>query len=513
MLSAGNSSEAGRRRQGAAINRQIQMKIPTPAKAVLIRSGWVGAAVLCSAFCGLQAQTITNVVNAASLQSQLAPGTLANVSGANLGESLSTAVTVGDKSAAVVKASPEQFIIQIPFDAPLGGTTIRVGNSASFPVTLGQFAPALFTENGTGSGNISAIHADGTPIDVNNPAFPLESISLFATGLGPTLPPLPTGVPGPENPPAVTATQPTVLYASETAKVLSSVMAPGQVGIYRITIQLTAALVTGIRNIGMTIGGVSSGYSVTIPVATAYATPVITKVLSATGIPGSAQENIEAGSWVAIYGFDLAKAILDWTYAIKGTRLPIALDGVRVTIDGKPAAVYFVSPSQINVQAPDAVTGAVQVVVTNNGIASAPATAQVRTHAPAFFQSGAANYAVATRHPDYAFVGGPSQGLPWTPAKAGDILVLWATGFGPTIPPLSPGVINTIAAVTETLPVVTVGGINVPVIGAALSPGLVGVYQVAIQIPTGIPAGDAMLKATIGGFESPDNVYIYIAPD
>jgi len=58
-----------------------------------------------------------------------------------------------------------------------------------------------------------------------------------------------------------------------------------------------------------------------------------------------------------------------------------------------------------------------------------------------------------------------------------------------------------------------VGGINVPVLGAALSSGLVGVYQIAIQIPTGIPAGDAMLKATIGGFESPDNVYIHIAPD
>ena len=102
---------------------------------------------------------------------------------------------------------------------------------------------------------------------------------------------------------------------------------------------------------------------------------------------------------------------------------------------------------------------------------------------------------------------------PWVGAKPGDVLILWGTGFGPTTPSVPAGIVVPSAAPTATLPAVTIGGVNVPVLGAALSPGLAGVYQVAIQVPAGIPPGDALLKATIGGFPTPDNVYTYLAPN
>lgn len=468
--------------------------------------------LLCAA-CALNAQTISRVVNAASRDGRLAPGTLAIITGANLGAAASTPVTVGGKAAAVLLASPAQLTVQIPFDVSLGATTIQVGNSSPFPITLAQYAPAIFTSNSMGFGNLVGTHSDGNPIDDNDPATLGETISLFATGLGPTVPPLGTGVPGPADPLAETAAQPTVLYASETATVISSVMAPGQVGVYRITIRLTPVPVTGTRAIGLIIGGASSGFNVSIPVATAYAKPVISQVLSATGIPGSVQDTIQAGSWVAIYGADLTLFTLDWTRAIAGDRLPTALAGVKVIIDGKPAAVYFISPTQINVQAPNATVGAVQVVVTNTGQTSAPATAQVRTHAPAFFQWGASKYAVATRHPDGAYIGGPSLGAPWVGAKPGDVVVLWATGFGPTEPAVPPGITVAVAASTTSQPAVTIGGVAAPVFGAALSPGLVGVYQVAIQVSPGLPPGDVLVKAAIAGFSTPDNVYIYLSPN
>jgi len=67
-------------------------------------------------------------------------------------------------------------------------------------------------------------------------------------------------------------------------------------------------------------------------------------------------------------------------------QMPAVLDGVSVTVNGKAAYVYYISPGQINVQAPsDAATGAVSVVVTNNGTVSAQATAQLQTFAPACF--------------------------------------------------------------------------------------------------------------------------------
>jgi len=309
------------------------------------------------AACALNGQTVSSVVNAASLDGRLAPGTLAIITGTNLGAATSTPVTVGGKAAAVLLASSTQFTVQIPFEAPLGATTLQVANSVPFNITLAQYAPALFSSNCMGFGNLVGTHSDGGPIDVDDPATPGETISLFATGLGPAIPPLTTGVPGPANPLAATAAQPTVLYASQTAAVISSVMAPGQVGVYQITIRLTSERVTGIRAIGLNIGGASSGFGVSIPIGVAYAKPVISQVLSATGIPGSVQDTIQSGSWVAIYGTDLTIFTRDWTGAITGDRLPTALSGVKVTIDGKPAAVYYISPTHINVQAPNATVG------------------------------------------------------------------------------------------------------------------------------------------------------------
>jgi uncharacterized protein (TIGR03437 family) len=48
--------------------------------------------------------------------------------------------------------------------------------------------------------------------------------------------------------------------------------------------------------------------------------------------------------------------------------LPIPLDNVSVTVKGKNAYVYYISPTQINIFTPsDAMSGTVQVGVTKNG--------------------------------------------------------------------------------------------------------------------------------------------------
>ena len=58
-------------------------------------------------------------------------------------------------------------------------------------------------------------------------------------------------------------------------------------------------------------------------------------------------------------------------------KLPTTLDGVSVNVGSKPAYVYFISPSQINVQAPDVGTGPVPVTVTTAGGTSVAVTATV----------------------------------------------------------------------------------------------------------------------------------------
>jgi hypothetical protein len=123
-------------------------------------------------------------------------------------------------------------------------------------------------------------------------------------------------------------------------------------------------------------------------------TPVITSVVNGA----SFQPGIEAGSWVAIQGSNLANTTRTWQASdFTGNDLPASLSGVSVTINGLPAFVEYTSPTQINVLAPsDSTTGSVNVVVNNNGLLSAPATAQLQMYAPAFFINPATSLVFAS---------------------------------------------------------------------------------------------------------------------
>lgn len=99
----------------------------------------------------------------------------------------------------------------------------------------------------------------------------------------------------------------------------------------------------------------------------------IVPVASPTGI-------IQPGEWVSIYGNNLAGGTANWT----GT-FPTALAGTSVTINGKAAYLSYVSPTQINLQAPnDATTGSVPVVVTTS-FGSATSNVTLAQFGPSFF--------------------------------------------------------------------------------------------------------------------------------
>lgn len=242
----------------------------------------------------------------------------------------------------------------------------------------------------------------------------------------------------------------------------------------------------------------------------APAGPAITSVVNGASL----QPGIEAGSWVTIRGTNLANTNtgVNWSASeiVNGT-LPTSLDGVSVTIDGKSAFVAYVSPTQINAQAPaDNTVGAVSVVVTNNGSVSAPATAQLQTVAPAFFEYAGTDYAAASRLPDYAPVGDPSVVPGAVAPKPGDVVVLWGTGFGATNPAAPAGVLVSGAPVAVTMPTVTVGGVAAPVVSAVLTPGDAGLYQVTIQIPATGASGAVPVLATVGGVQTAGGVTIFL---
>ncbi len=236
--------------------------------------------------------------------------------------------------------------------------------------------------------------------------------------------------------------------------------------------------------------------------------PTITSVVNGA----SFQPGIAAGSWVTIRGANLASTTRTWRDdEIVNGKLPISLDGVSVKINNRDAAVYFISPTQLNVQAPsDAALGDVPVTVTTAAGASAAATAQLQTFAPAFFL-WQEKFAVATR-PDFTWVGPPGlfPGVTTTPAKPGEVIILWGTGFGATSPEVLSGTTVSGAPTLVTNPAVRIGGAGVEFLGAALSPGSAGLYQIAIRVPDSAPDGDLPVVAEFGSVRSPETVFISV---
>jgi uncharacterized protein (TIGR03437 family) len=235
--------------------------------------------------------------------------------------------------------------------------------------------------------------------------------------------------------------------------------------------------------------------------------PTIAGVSNAAG----GQSGVAAGAFVSIYGSDFTPLTYDdWNKSILNGKLPAQLDGVSVTVGGKPAYVYAVTPGQINVQAPDLKDGLTQVVVTTPGGTSIPFETSVHVFNPAFFPFPG-KQPVAT-HVDFSLAAKNTTfpGLTTVPAKPGEVVILWGTGFGPTNPVVSAGQQPKALAPTTQVPVVvSLGGTQVPVVGSVLS-GYAATYQIAIQIPTSTPDGEYPVVGSVNGVSSPSGIFLSV---
>ena len=178
---------------------------------------------------------------------------------------------------------------------------------------------------------------------------------------------------------------------------------------------------------------------------------------------------------------------------------------------GMPAFVYYISPTQINVQAPDFGTGSVAVTVTNSTGTSNTMNVTADSFAPAFFQAGA--YAIAT-HADGTLVAPLGMFGNSSPAGKGETVVLWGTGFGAVSPTVPSGQTSTQAlgntvAYTTTSPTITIGGVPLTVVATALNPSALGLYQVAVTVPGSAASGDQTIVVSAGGKSSPGSGVLF----
>ena len=213
-----------------------------------------------------------------------------------------------------------------------------------------------------------------------------------------------------------------------------------------------------------------------------------------------------ANSVVTIFGSNLAnlpeKSGVSANQVAGGT-LPTyeGLAGASVYVANMPVPLLYVSSTQINFLIPtNLIPGTVPVRVVKQGLTGPEVKITLVSGAPALF-SMADGYVIAEDwNADYAVVTAA------TPARAGDVIILYATGLGPA------GQNATGQVPASAVPIDNLAGLSIYLNGVALdraailyaglTPGFAGLYQINLVLPANCSA-DPEIRVAIGSQISP----------
>jgi uncharacterized protein (TIGR03437 family) len=211
-------------------------------------------------------------------------------------------------------------------------------------------------------------------------------------------------------------------------------------------------------------------------------------VNAATNAPFTAQ--ISPGEVITLYGSGLAPA---GTVASSSAPFPNSLAGVSVTVNGTAAPVYSVTPTQINAVVPYSLdpnaTSLATIQVSNNNTLSNSVSTYLGFTSPGIFTvpvGGLGNGAIL--HADYTLVSTAS------PAKVGETVQIYLTGLGAVSPAVNAGAAAPSTTLSKTLyqTAAYIDGLQATVAFSGLAPGLGGLYQMNVTIPTGVTPGSSV---------------------
>ncbi len=175
------------------------------------------------------------------------------------------------------------------------------------------------------------------------------------------------------------------------------------------------------------------------------------------------------------------------------------LSPAQIRIGGVDAPILASTPEQVWFQVPwevplqEAVE--VEYVSGSSPLESPPGTLAVQSVAPARFTS---DYAMLAAHQDFSGLITEAS-----PALAGEVIAVYLTGLGPVSPPVATGEPSPeapLALVTGPLRCqFWDGGPNDSrIYFAGLAPGMVGVYQVSLEVPAGLRTNPVGLVCDFG---------------
>ncbi len=192
----------------------------------------------------------------------------------------------------------------------------------------------------------------------------------------------------------------------------------------------------------------------------------------------------------------------------KGVLLPTSLAGTSVQIDGRAAAVAFVSPTQLNIQVPETGGYGTVGVQVDGPYGRATNTASVQPLAPALFTVPVGNL----RHAAAVGVDGvliaPPEQIPGARlAHPGEILQLFGTGFGETLRPQPAG--QLVVSATPLVSSVTATVCGQPALVSHAGLVGVGMNQINVTVPM-LPPGTCPVRLSVVGAGTQDGVVLAI---
>ncbi len=244
----------------------------------------------------------------------------------------------------------------------------------------------------------------------------------------------------------------------------------------------------------------SATASVAVQPITAAAAALPTGIANAASGKQATATVVTPGAYVAIYGAGLAG---NGAPAATSIPLPTSLNGTQVLLGNQPLPLSYAGGGQINGVVPQGLAANTQydLVIQRGATQSVAVPLTVARYQPGVYTvdaSGSGQGVVEIA--GTTLLAGPTA-PGYRPVVSGsEYITVFATGLGPVNDPktgqappadgagapLSP-IYQTTATVTATI-----GGVNAPVAFAGLTPTLVALYQVNVQVPAGVPTGSAV---------------------
>jgi uncharacterized protein (TIGR03437 family) len=216
------------------------------------------------------------------------------------------------------------------------------------------------------------------------------------------------------------------------------------------------------------------------------------------GLTVSAEGSISGvapGSIASVFGQNLTAE----SASAPSNHLAKTLAGVTVRIGTRTLPLFFASPTQINFQIPaDLSPGDSTLTVSSEGLPDVTSDFSIVRNAPALFPATGQAYAMAM-HEDGTPV------TPDAPARQGELLTAYGTGFGPTDRVRPEGVAVPASPRYMILDPVTiqVGSAVFKPESSFAAPGQVGVDMVQFRLDGTAPTGAAVaISLTVNGVES-----------